>query len=220
MLSGDISASGLLIVVNNRAANAARGLDAARGPDTTRGPETTRGTPVSSPATKTELTTQDVPGSATAKAKSAELSADEQDLIKRLRARDAEVRRHEQAHAAVGGQYAGSPSYTYQTGPDGRRYAIGGEVPIDVAPVRGDPEATIRKMEIVKAAALAPAEPSGADRRIAALADSQRMQAMADLNRVRAAEARGDSDEAPALTSLLPAISNTEPDVPSRDVRV
>jgi hypothetical protein len=68
-----------------------------------------------------------------------------------------------------------------------------------VAPVQDDPEATITKMEIVKAAALAPAEPSAADRQIAALADSQRMQAIADLNQVRAeskAERMGDLDPA------------------------
>lgn len=101
--------------------------------------------------------------------------------VEKLKARDAEVRRHEQAHAAVGGQYASAPSYTFQLGPDGKRYAIGGEVQIDVAPVPGDPEATIDKMGVVKAAALAPAEPSSADRRVAALADAQRLQAVAEL---------------------------------------
>lgn len=110
------------------------------------------------------------------------LSPEELAVVEKLKARDKEVRDHEQAHARVGGQYAGSPSYTYQAGPDGRNYAVGGEVPIDVAPVSGDPEATIRKMEIVKAAALAPAEPSSADRRIASLADSQRMEALMELN--------------------------------------
>ena len=131
------------------------------------------------------------------------LSREEKELVERLVARDREVRAHENAHARVGGQYASQPSYDYQVGPDGRRYAIGGEVAIDVAPVQDDPEATITKMEIVKAAALAPAEPSAADRQIAALADSQRMQAIADLNQVRAeskAERMGDLDPA-ALVS-------------------
>lgn len=105
----------------------------------------------------------------------------ERELVDELRARDAEVRRHEQAHAAVGGQYASAPSYTFQLGPDGRRYAIGGEVQIDVAPVAGDPEATIDKMTVVKAAALAPAEPSSADRRVASLADAQRLEAVSEL---------------------------------------
>lgn len=115
-----------------------------------------------------------------------ELSAEDQVVVKQMQARDTEVRRHEEAHATVGGQYAGSPSYTYATGPDAKRYAVAGEVPIDVTPVRDDLEATIDKMEVVKAAALAPVEPSGADRRVAALADNLRAQAVADLFMERA----------------------------------
>lgn len=114
-----------------------------------------------------------------------ELSAEQQAVVDQLAARDREVRNHEEAHARVGGQYAGSPSYTFQEGPDGKQYAIGGEVPIDVSPVADDPEATIVKMEVVKAAALAPAEPSGQDRKVAALADAQRQQAIADLAELR-----------------------------------
>ncbi|MEL7469802.1 MAG: putative metalloprotease CJM1_0395 family protein [Pseudomonadota bacterium] len=112
----------------------------------------------------------------------------EREQVEKLKARDAEVRRHEQAHAAVGGQYASAPSYTFQLGPDGRRYAIGGEVKIDIAPVPGDPEATIDKMTVVKAAALAPAEPSAADRRVASLADAQRLEAVAELTTQRIEE--------------------------------
>jgi hypothetical protein len=122
------------------------------------------------------------------------LSDSERQVVVQLKARDAEVRAHEQAHQSVGGQYAGSASYTYQSGPDGRQYAIGGEVPINVAPVQGDPQATIDKMQVVKAAALAPAEPSSADRQIAALADAQRAQAMADLRALRTEEMRGGVD--------------------------
>jgi len=110
-----------------------------------------------------------------------ELSEEEQAQVEKLKSRDREVRAHEQAHAIVGGQYTGAPSYTYQTGPDNQRYAVGGEVSIDTSPVRGDPEATVDKMEIVIAAALAPAEPSPQDRKVAALAQSQRAQAMAEL---------------------------------------
>src|SRR5690606_14610226 len=75
------------------------------------------------------------------------LTEEEQELVEELRARDAEMRRHEAAHAAAGGQYAGTPTFTYQTGPDGRQYAIGGAVSIDTAPVKGDPEATLRKAQ-------------------------------------------------------------------------
>lgn len=105
----------------------------------------------------------------------------EQQEIAELKARDQEVRVHEQAHAAVGGQYAGSPSYEYQTGPDGQKYAVGGEVQIDISEIPNDPQATIAKMQQVKAAALAPAEPSGADRAIAAEAGRKMQEARADL---------------------------------------
>ncbi len=90
--------------------------------------------------------------------------------IQQLKQVDAEVRAHEQAHAAVGGNLAGAASFTYQRGPDGVRYAVGGEVSIDVGKVSGDPQATLEKMERVRRAALAPAEPSGQDRQVAAQA--------------------------------------------------
>ena len=122
------------------------------------------------------------------------LTPAQQELVADLKARDAEVRRHEQAHAAVGGQYASAPSYSYQTGPDGRQYAVGGAVQIDVSPVDGDPAATITKMEVVQAAALAPAEPSAADRQVAALAATLRAQAIADLAALRAQERTGGVD--------------------------
>ena len=106
--------------------------------------------------------------------------AQEQRVIDQLKARDREVRAHEQAHAAVGGSLAGSPSYEYQTGPDGQKYAVGGEVSIDVAKTN-DPESTIRKMQTVRAAALAPAEPSSQDRKVAAQASRNISEARAEL---------------------------------------
>lgn len=98
-----------------------------------------------------------------------------------LVSRDREVRAHEQAHSAVGGSYAGAPTYTFKSGPDGKRYAVGGEVSIDTSPVPNDPQATLRKMEIVIRAALAPAEPSAQDRSVAAQATAQAAQARAEL---------------------------------------
>lgn len=114
-----------------------------------------------------------------------DLSEGERKVVAKLKARDQEVRAHEQAHKAVGGQYAGAISYTYQKGPDGRQYAVGGEVPIDASEIAGDPEATIEKMRIVKAAALAPAEPSAQDRKVAAMADAAMQKARAELNAQR-----------------------------------
>lgn len=114
----------------------------------------------------------------------------EQREISELQARDQEVRTHEQAHATVGGRYAGAPSYEYQQGPDGKRYAVGGEVQIDLAPIPGDPAATIQKMQQVKAAALAPAEPSAADRSVASTAQQRLIAAQAELIASKAPQAQ------------------------------
>ena len=106
------------------------------------------------------------------------LSKEERKEVEGLRERDREVRAHEQAHASTGGSYIrGGIQYEYQTGPDGRRYAVGGEVSIDTSPVSGDPQKTIQKAQQVRRAAMAPAEPSGADRQAAAAAS--RMEAEA-----------------------------------------
>ncbi|MDR3197481.1 MAG: hypothetical protein LBU34_06375 [Planctomycetaceae bacterium] len=114
----------------------------------------------------------------------AELTSEEQQQVQKLKARDLEVRTHEAAHVAAGSPYVtGGPTYTYQTGPDGKSYAIGGEVGIDTGEISGDPEATIRKMQTVAAAALAPAEPSGQDQKVAAAARQKEIQARAELAR-------------------------------------
>ncbi|ADZ91284.1 putative metalloprotease CJM1_0395 family protein [Marinomonas mediterranea] len=110
-----------------------------------------------------------------------ELSEEEQQQVEKLQDRHDEVVTHEQAHASVGGQYAGSPQYSYEQGPDGQRYAVDGEVQIDVGKVSGDPEATIAKMEQVYRAALAPAEPSAADQNVAREAQSNIAEAKADI---------------------------------------
>lgn len=97
------------------------------------------------------------------------LTEDEQREVQELRERDREVRAHEQAHLAAAGQYArGGIQYTYERGPDSRMYAVGGQVSVDTSKVPGDPEATLRKAETLRRAALAPAEPSSQDRSVAA----------------------------------------------------
>lgn len=105
----------------------------------------------------------------------------EQAELQELKKRDQEVRTHEQAHMAMGGQHAGAVSYEYQTGPDGVRYAVGGEVPIDVSEVADDPQATLEKMMLIQRAALAPAEPSSQDRQVAAQAGQKAAQAINEL---------------------------------------
>ena len=116
--------------------------------------------------------------------------AEELAQIQKLRNRDREVRAHEQAHAAVGGALAGAPNYNFTTGPDGKRYAISGDVSIDISKVPNDPEATIRKLEQVQRAALAPTNPSSQDVRVAAQAAASENQARAELNVQRLQEAQ------------------------------
>ena len=119
--------------------------------------------------------------------------AQEQEVISQLAARDREVRAHEQAHAAVGGQYAGSPTYSFQRGPDGVRYAVGGEVSIDTGKA-ATPEETIRKAQVVRQAALAPAEPSPQDRRVAAEASQIQAEAVQELRTQQAEEQKQETE--------------------------
>lgn len=105
----------------------------------------------------------------------------EKQVIRSLEIRDKEVRTHEMAHAAVGGAFTGSPSYSYEIGPDGKKYAVEGEVAIDLTPIAGDPKETIAKMKKVQAAALAPASPSAQDTRVAASASGIIAEAQAEL---------------------------------------
>lgn len=127
----------------------------------------------------------------------------EQRVIDGLVSRDREVRLHEQAHASVGGAYAGAPSYSFKRGPDGKTYVDGGEVRIDASPVGNDPAATLRKMEVVLRAALAPADPSAQDLRVAAQAQGQAALARAELaeqRREAAAESAGATASKKAQT--------------------
>ncbi len=137
--------------------------------------------PSSQLAEKTSVQVENNDAKAENSRSAGQLTPEEKAQVEKLKKTDQEVRAHEQAHKNAGGRYAGSASFGYQVGPDGRRYAVSGEVPIDIAPVDGDPQATITKMTVIAAAALAPAEPSGQDRRVAAQAASLRTEAQAEL---------------------------------------
>ncbi len=134
--------------------------------------------------------------SKSAKTNDQDLSKEEESTVRELKRRDTEVRAHEHAHATAGGDLTGSPSYEFTQGPDGKRYATGGEVQIDSSPVRGDPAATIRKMDIVIRAALAPANPSSQDQQVARQAQQARTQAQAELAGQRLAENPDGGEEA------------------------
>jgi hypothetical protein len=97
------------------------------------------------------------------------LSEQEKQEVEQLKRRDAEVKAHEQAHRTTGGRHIrGSINYRYETGPDGKRYVTDGEVSIDTSEVKGNPRATIQKMQTVRKAAMAPSKPSAQDRAVAA----------------------------------------------------
>lgn len=115
----------------------------------------------------------------------AQLEAERQSVIEKLSSRDLEVRQHEEAHMRVGQELAGTPNYETVTGPDGKRYVINGEVPIDVSTSK-DPEITMQKMQKVMRAALAPAEPSPADHQVYSIAQ-------ANYNEARALKAQLDA---------------------------
>jgi len=138
-----------------------------------------------------------------------ELKDKEKQEVEELKRRDQEVRTHEQAHVAAGGQHVrGGISYEYQTGPDGKRYAVGGEVSIDTSP-ENKPEDTIRKAQMIRQAALAPAEPSGQDRKAAAAAAQMELKARQEIVEAKMEGGEVDSDE---VADVLGASSEHDTD--------
>lgn len=123
------------------------------------------------------------------------LAPEEIQLLEQLKQTDRDVRQHEMAHQITGGPYTGGATYEYEIGPDGKRYAVAGEVPIDYGPVPGNPQATIEKMQTVIAAALAPADPSPKDLQVASQtrqylleAKLEAAQQQSDMNKARGPE--------------------------------
>ncbi len=140
-------------------------------------------------------------GDAKANGEDAKASAAEQWELEELRETDRRVRAHERAHmCAGGGLVRGGVTYQFKTGPDGQRYAVGGEVELDTSPVNGNPGATKRKAERIRRAALAPADPSPQDRHVAAQAEA--MASRASQEQVQAKMGTGPkTDGAPTVLS-------------------
>ncbi len=115
-------------------------------------------------------------------------------VVQELQVRDRKVRAHEAAHQSAGGSVTGGAKFTFVVGPDGRRYAVGGEVSIDVSAVPGEAEATIQKMQTVIRAALAPANPSSQDQAVAAAARATATAAQQQLSAERAEERRDEGE--------------------------
>jgi hypothetical protein len=125
-----------------------------------------------------------------------QLSDDQHLAIAWLASRDREVRAHEAAHQAAGGTLVAGVSFQFETGPDGRSYAVGGDVTIDSSTVPGNPQATVAKMRQVRDAALAPAQPSAQDEMVAAQAEEQALEAEMEVQ--AAASTALASSHAPA----------------------
>lgn len=124
--------------------------------------------------------------------KAKELTAQEQQQVLQLQQIDRQVRAHEQAHLSVGAELArGGASFSYQTGPDQQRYAVAGEVSIDVSPA-GTPQETIPKAEHIRAAALAPADPSAQDQSVAAQAERMASETRMEIAALRRQESTAD----------------------------
>jgi hypothetical protein len=117
-----------------------------------------------------------------------ELTEEEKQKVQELQAGDREVRAHEAAHKLAAGPHAGTPTFKTVRGPDGRSYAVSGEVKIDTSEVPNNPDATIRKLEAVKRAALAPSNPSAKDRQVAAEAEAKIQQARQEKREKEAEE--------------------------------
>ena len=133
-------------------------------------------------------------------------SSQELSAIVHLQTRDREVRAHEQAHlSAAGGLAVSGASFEYTTGPDGKHYAVGGEVRIDVSKGR-TPEETVSKADQIRAAALAPADPSPQDRAVAAAAMQMASEARGELARAQIDPKQdrpaGDMSGMPAATTV------------------
>lgn len=124
------------------------------------------------------------------------LTAQERAQVQRLKAIDQKVRQHEAAHQAAGAGLTGGATYQYVRGPDGRQYAVAGEVSINTS-AGGTPEATLAKARQIRAAALAPADPSPQDQAVAAAAALMENQARAEINRKRQEEQATSRDDSP-----------------------
>jgi hypothetical protein len=131
-----------------------------------------------------------------------ELSESEQRELAKLKETDRAVRQHEAQHIAAGGSLVkGGASFSYQKGPDGRSYATGGEVSIDTSKGR-TPEETLSRAIRIRAAALAPADPSPQDRSVAAMASQMEMQAMREIAQAKMEENRSEGAELPGQVML------------------
>ena len=114
-----------------------------------------------------------------------EMTLEQSNELKRIQGKADKVVAHEDAHSMLGGTLMlGGPVYQYELGSDGEVYETSGQSRIDMSPLAGNPQATIFKMQQVKRAAMAPLNPSGADRVVASQADQIENQARKQMKNV------------------------------------
>ncbi len=150
-----------------------------------------------------------------------EMSREELKAVRELQARDREVRAHEQAHVAASGRIPVSgPQYEYETGPDGKRYAVGGSVNYRVPPA-SSPEEELRLAQQLRRMALAPMDPSPQDRATAGKATAKAAQANQDIREERAEELAENSETAAKEKSggaeKIEAVEKMDPVNPEND---
>lgn len=137
----------------------------------------------------------------------AELTPAQQRQVRELERTERKVREHEQAHLSAGRELITSgPNYSYTYGPDGRQYVTAGEVGIDTSP-ESKAEANIDKGRRIQITALAPADPSPQDYRVASVGSQLESQGRTDLVREQqeqAVQQRAETPESAASTVVEP----------------
>ncbi len=121
-----------------------------------------------------------------------ELTEAEKQQVEELQRRDQEVRAHEQAHAAAG---ATNVRYEYQVGPDGRPYAVGGSADMQTMAMGSDYDSRIAQARQMRAAALAPGDPSPQDMAVAAKAMRLEAEAIAEKAEAEREELAQEADD-------------------------
>jgi hypothetical protein len=138
-----------------------------------------------------------------------QLTPEQQQEVQKLKSIDQKVHEHEAAHQAAGAGLTSGANYEYVRGPDGKQYAVAGDVKIDVSPAQ-TPQQTIDKAKRIEAAALAPADPSAQDRAVAAQAAQMALQAQAELNRLKNGGESGPGNQGASASQAIVAYTSQD----------
>ncbi len=109
-----------------------------------------------------------------------ELSIEDRAILADLERRDHEVRTKDMAYMAAAGGLAGSFAIQYETGPDGRRYAVAADVNLDTS-AAATPEQTVTKARALRTAAMS----ASGDASAASRANTMEAQARAEMSAAR-----------------------------------